>query len=46
MLPTSQIAEAVAVKGGPPEYVEKNQEHLNRVAQQLVEIYKEQTAGK
>jgi electron transport complex protein RnfB len=42
MVPTLRIAEAVAVKGGPPEYVEKNQEHLNRVAGQLAEIYKEQ----
>ena len=45
MVPTPRIAEAVAVKGGPPEYVEKNQEHLNRVAQQLAELYQEQMAA-
>jgi electron transport complex protein RnfB len=46
MVPTSGIAEAVAEKGGPPGYVEKNQEHLNRVAKMLQDIYAEQTAGK
>jgi electron transport complex protein RnfB len=46
MVPTGGIAEAVSVKGGPPGYVEKNQEHLNRVAQMLQDIYAEQTAGK
>lgn len=44
MVPTGKIDEAVAVKGGPPEYVEKNQEHLNRVAKQLAELYAEQIA--
>src|SRR5436309_3187954 len=46
MVPTPQIADAVAVKGGPPEYVAKNQEYLNRAAQQLVDLYTEQQAGK
>jgi electron transport complex protein RnfB len=46
MVPTPQVAEAVAVKGGPPSYVAKNQEHLNRVAKQLAELYAEQKAGK
>src|SRR5947209_2839762 len=39
MIPTAKIAEAVAVKGGPPDYVAKNQDELNRVAQQLVDLY-------
>jgi Na+-translocating ferredoxin:NAD+ oxidoreductase subunit B len=42
MVPTLRIGEATAVKGGPPSYVEKNQEHLNRIAFQLADIYKEQ----
>ncbi len=46
MVPTSAIAEAVADKGGPPSYVAKNQEHLNRVAAELAAIYGEQTARK
>lgn len=32
MVKPTMIAEAVAVKGGPPEYVEKNQERLNAAA--------------
>ena len=46
MVPTAQIADAVAAKGGPPDYVAKNQEHLNRVARQLAELYTEQQTGK
>lgn len=46
MVPTNQIVDAVAVKGGPPDYVEKNQEHLNRVARELADLYAEQQAGK
>jgi electron transport complex protein RnfB len=46
MVPTPKIAEVVAIKGGPPTYVEKNQAELNRVAQELVEVYKEQSAPK
>jgi hypothetical protein len=34
------------VKGGPPSYVEKNQEELNRVAQSLQDIYMEQVGAK
>lgn len=44
MVPTNQIAEAVAVKGGPPDYVTKNQDNLNRVARELADLYAEQTA--
>jgi electron transport complex protein RnfB len=46
MIPTDQIHTAVADKGGPPSYVEKNQEYLNAVARNLAEIYTEQKAGK
>ncbi len=46
MIPTGKIHEAVAAKGGPPSYVVKNQDHLNRVAKQLSDIYAEQKAGK
>lgn len=46
MVPTGRIHDAVAVKGGPPDYVEKNQEQLNRVAGQLAEIYGQQGAKK
>jgi electron transport complex protein RnfB len=46
MVPTNAIAEAVADKGGPPSYVEKNQEYLNRVAQSLQDIYMEQVGAK
>ena len=46
MIPTNEIHEAVAVKGGPPAYVAKNQEYLNRVARELADLYAEQKAGK
>jgi electron transport complex protein RnfB len=42
MVPTPQIAEAVASKGGPPDYVEKNWDRLTSVAQTLAEIAFEQ----
>lgn len=32
MIKPTMIADAVAVKGGPPEYVERNQEKLNTAA--------------
>jgi electron transport complex protein RnfB len=35
MIKPTMIAEAVAVKGGPPEYVEQNQEKLNAAAQAI-----------
>jgi Na+-translocating ferredoxin:NAD+ oxidoreductase subunit B len=42
MVPTPEIAQHVAVKGGPPEYVEKNWERLVNVAQSLAELAVEQ----
>jgi electron transport complex protein RnfB len=46
MVPTARVHEAVAVKGGPPAYVEKNQERLVQVARQLAELYAEQQSAK
>jgi len=46
MVPTAKVHEAVAVKGGPPAYVEKNQERLVQVARQLAELYAEQQSAK
>jgi electron transport complex protein RnfB len=46
MVPTGRVHEAVAVKGGPPAYVEKNQERLVQVARQLAELYAEQQSAK
>jgi electron transport complex protein RnfB len=45
MVPTPQIAAAVAVKGGPPEYVEKNQDKLVAAAQALQDLAAEQAAA-
>jgi electron transport complex protein RnfB len=42
MVDSAQIAEHVAVKGGPPEYVEKYQADLDRVAQTLAALAVEQ----
>jgi electron transport complex protein RnfB len=46
MVPSDKIAAAVADKGGPPSYVAKHQAELNRVAQMLEDLYKEQVASK
>jgi electron transport complex protein RnfB len=46
MVPTPQIAQAVAEKGGPPDYVEKNWDRLVSVAQSLAEIAAEQQPAK
>ena len=46
MIPPLQIAEAVAAKGGPPEYVEKNQEKLVAAAQALQDLAVELAAAK
>ncbi|HMP01737.1 MAG TPA: 4Fe-4S dicluster domain-containing protein [Gemmatales bacterium] len=46
MVTSDRIAAAVADKGGPPGYVEKHQVELNRVAQMLEDLYKEQLAAK
>lgn len=42
MVATPKIAEAVADKGGPPDYVEKNWERLTRAAQTIAELAWEQ----
>src|SRR3954463_6313350 len=42
MVDPTKIAEEVAVKGGPPDYVEKNQERLVAVAKSLQELAIEQ----
>ncbi|MCS7167570.1 MAG: 4Fe-4S dicluster domain-containing protein [Gemmatales bacterium] len=46
MVPTAKVHEVVATKGGPPAYVEKNQERLVQVARQLAELYAEQQVPK
>jgi electron transport complex protein RnfB len=38
MIPPQDLPEAVANKGGPPEYVEKNQDRLVAAAQALAEL--------
>jgi hypothetical protein len=45
MVDSVTIAEHVAVKGGPPDYVEKNQERLNAVAKMLADLAAEQRAA-
>ena len=45
MVPTKQIAEAVAHKGGPEWYVEAQQEKLVSVAQALQDLALEQAAA-
>src|SRR5207249_4679675 len=46
MVPTPEIAEHVAVKGGPPDYVAKNGERLTAVARSLANLALEQAAAK
>jgi electron transport complex protein RnfB len=46
MVVTPTIAEHVANKGGPPEYVEKNWERLVSAAQSLAELAAEQQQKK
>jgi electron transport complex protein RnfB len=46
MVETTQVAAAVADKGGPPEYVERNGERLVAVARALEEIAREQQQAK
>jgi H+/Na+-translocating ferredoxin:NAD+ oxidoreductase subunit B len=46
MVPTPEIAEAVANKGGPPEYVEKNWERLVSAAHSLAVLAAEQQSAK
>ena len=45
MVPPTKIAEAVALKGGPPEYVEKNFDKLVAAAQVLQDLALEQAAA-
>lgn len=45
MIPTPKIAEAVAVKGGPPDYVEKNWDRLVTAAKTLQDLAAEQQAA-
>src|SRR5262245_56706720 len=45
MVDTVTIADHVAAKGGPPDYVAKNQDRLNTVAKQLAELCAEQRAA-
>lgn len=45
MVDTVDIAKHVAVKGGPPEYVDKNGARLTAVAQQLADLCAEQRAA-
>jgi electron transport complex protein RnfB len=44
MVDSVEIDQHVAVKGGPPEYVAKNQERLDAVARELAELAREQRA--
>jgi hypothetical protein len=46
MVPTTQVVQAVADKGGPPSYVEKNWDRLVAAAATLQELALEQTAAK
>ena len=46
MVDATQIAAHVADKGGPPSYVEKNQERLNAVAKMLGDLAAQQRAPK
>jgi electron transport complex protein RnfB len=43
MVPTQEVAQAVAVKGGPPAYVEKNWDRLVSAAQTIAELAWEQS---
>jgi hypothetical protein len=45
MVETPGIGAAVAEKGGPPEYVEKNWDRLVATAQSLAELAAEQRAA-
>jgi len=45
MVDTAEIAEHVAAKGGPPEYVAKNQDRLVAVAKTLADLVVEQRAA-
>ena len=42
MIPPQELPQAVAIKGGPPDYVEKNQDRLVASAQALADLAAEQ----
>ncbi len=46
MVPTIQVAQAVARKGGPPGYLAENWERLVIPAQRMAELAAEQASGK
>ena len=46
MVPTADVVRYVADKGGPPDYIDKNQDRLVGAAQALVDIAKEQQTAK
>jgi hypothetical protein len=46
MIKTPAVAQAVADKGGPPEYVEQNWDRLVNQAQAIAEAYVEDQAAK
>src|SRR3954451_18140890 len=45
MIPPTEIANAVAVKGGPPDYVAEYQDKLNAVARSIQDLALEQAAA-
>ena len=45
MIKPTQIADAVAVKGGPPDYVAANQEKLNSAARAIQDLALELAAA-
>jgi electron transport complex protein RnfB len=46
MIPTAKLADAVAIKGGPPDYLEKNWDRLVGTAHELATLYAENQAAK
>jgi electron transport complex protein RnfB len=46
LVPTVQVAQAVANKGGPPDYMLKNWDRLVVPAQRMAELAAEQASGK
>jgi electron transport complex protein RnfB len=46
MVPTIQVGQAVANKGGPPDYMYENWERLVIPAQRMAELAAEQASGK
>jgi len=46
LVPTVQVAQAVASKGGPPDYMLSNWDRLVVPAQRMAELAAEQASGK